>query len=67
MVIKDVAKATFNINIYPTKEELREATEEFLKIRHQDFFNKFTKPQWISYFNNKICQDVNFLYLIFTF
>ncbi|GBC23957.2 hypothetical protein GLOIN_2v1834793 [Rhizophagus irregularis DAOM 181602=DAOM 197198] len=58
-IIKDVAKATFNISIYPTKEELREATEEFLKIRHQDFYNKFTtKTQWISYFNNKICPEL---------
>ncbi|GBC47358.2 hypothetical protein GLOIN_2v1834793 [Rhizophagus irregularis DAOM 181602=DAOM 197198] len=34
------------------------ATEEFLKIRHQDFYNKFTKTQWISYFNNKICPEL---------
>ncbi|UZO15318.1 uncharacterized protein OCT59_006747 [Rhizophagus irregularis] len=41
------------------KKELREATEEFLKIRHQDFYNKFTtKTQWISYFNNKICPEL---------
>ncbi|CAB4446639.1 unnamed protein product [Rhizophagus irregularis] len=58
IIIKDVTKATFNISIYPTKEELREATEEFLKIRHQDFYNKFTKTQWISYFNNKICPEI---------
>ncbi|PKK55815.1 hypothetical protein RhiirC2_801449 [Rhizophagus irregularis] len=36
IIIKDNAKATFNIN----------------------FYNKFTKPQWISYFNNKICPEL---------
>ncbi|RIA83854.1 hypothetical protein C1645_833142, partial [Glomus cerebriforme] len=37
LIVKEVVKTTFNLNIYPSKDELQEETEEYLKLHYQEF------------------------------
>jgi hypothetical protein len=53
-----VTKILFNISIYPSKDEFREATEEYLKANHQEYYNRFSKTRWSTFYNNKIHQEV---------
>ena len=57
-IAKAVTKTLFNISIYPLKDEFREATEEYLKANHQEYYNGFSKTQWSTFYNNKIHQEV---------
>ena len=41
-----------NISIYPTKDELRGATEAYLIENHQEFYEKFTEAKWTAYYNS---------------
>ena len=50
-MIKNIVKILLNIEIYPTNEQFRQTTEEYLSENHQDFFKKFKKrDKWISYY-----------------
>ncbi|RIA94320.1 hypothetical protein C1645_818243 [Glomus cerebriforme] len=44
-LIKEVAKISFNISIYPNKDELRIATEEYFKLHYQEFYHETNKLQ----------------------
>ena len=57
-VAKAVTKILFNISIYSSKDEFREATEEYLKANHQEYYNRFSKTRWSTFYNNKIHQEV---------
>lgn len=59
-------KIVFNLSLYPTKDDLREATEIYLQANYKEFYNKFTRSRWIVYFDGKIYQEViiTFLYLV---
>ena len=47
-------------SIYPTPDELRRATEEYLSEEHDDFLNKFKRNQWQVYYGKNIAQPVSF-------
>ena len=47
-------------SIYPTHNELQEATEEYLSGEHDDFLNRFKKNQWQVYYEKNIAQAVSF-------
>jgi len=47
-------------SIYPTHEELRETTREFMSSEHPDFLKKFKKNQWQIYYEKNIAQLVSF-------
>ena len=47
------------MSIYPSKEELRRATEAYLKENHVEFFNSFTEIHWTSYYNDNIHKNVS--------
>jgi hypothetical protein len=50
-MIKNIVKILLNVKIYPTNEQFRQTTEEYLSENHQDFFKKFKKrDKWISYY-----------------
>jgi len=59
-------KIVFNLSLYPTKDDLREATEIYLQANYKEFYNKFTRSRWIVFFDGKIYQEViiTFLYLV---
>ena len=52
-------KALFEDSIYPTQNEYKEATENYFKIESPDFYKKFKKNQWISFFERNIYQSVS--------
>ena len=47
------------LKIYPSKEELRGATEAYLKENHREFFSSFTETDWTSYYNNNFHKNVS--------
>ena len=57
--LKNIARILFDVSIYPTQDEFREATETFLKDDHSDFLKKFKKNQWILYYERNIYQSVS--------
>lgn len=65
MVVREIGKIVFNVALYPTKDELRKATEVYLQENHPSFYNKFTQSRWIVFFESKIYQDVIFLYCLY--
>ena len=42
-MVKNIVKILLNVKIYPTNEQFRQHTEEFLSENHQDFYKKFKK------------------------
>lgn len=59
-------KVVFNLSLYPTRDDLREATEIYLQANYKEFYNKFSRSRWIVFFDGKIYQEViiTFLYLV---
>ncbi len=51
-----------NISIYPTKDELRGATEAYLIENHQEFYEKFTEAKWTAYYNSNFQLRVSCLF-----
>ena len=52
-MVKNIVKILLNDEIYPTNEQFRQMTEEYLNENHQDFFKKFKKKdKWISYYES---------------
>jgi hypothetical protein len=52
-MVKNIVKILLNDEIYPTNEQFRQTTEEYLNENHQDFFKKFKKKdKWISYYES---------------
>ena len=47
------------MSIYPSKEELRGATEAYLKENHVEFFDSFSEICWTSYYNDNIHKNVS--------
>ena len=56
-------KIVFNLSLYPTKDDLREATEIYLQANYKEFYNKFTRSRWIVFFDGKIYQEVIITFL----
>ncbi|RGB22682.1 hypothetical protein C1646_677665 [Rhizophagus diaphanus] len=55
-IIKSIAKKLLVESIYPTHEELRETTREFMSSEHPDFLKKFKKNRWQIYYEKNIAQ-----------
>lgn len=49
-------------NIYPSKDDLRGATEAYLVEVHPDFYGKFMDNSWETYFNDHIHARVSFVF-----
>jgi hypothetical protein len=47
------------MSIYPSKEELRGATEAYLRANHIEFFDSFAEIRWTSYYNDNIHKNVS--------
>jgi hypothetical protein len=45
--------------IYPSHDELRGATEEYLSEEHDDFLKKFKRNHWQVYYEQNIAQPVS--------
>jgi len=45
-------------NIYPTKDEFFQATEEYLSVKHADFFDGLSEQRWISQYEGEIKHEV---------
>jgi len=41
------------------QEELREITEEYISTNHPEFFGKYTKKRWMSYYEKNIYHAVS--------
>lgn len=58
-MVKQVVKLLLNKTIYPTNEEYREMTEEYLSEEHDEFFKKFKKDKWIAYYESTFYPNVS--------
>ena len=58
-MVKDVVKIIMKVNIYPSKEEFRDATEAYLAENHSEFYNNFTEVRWTSFYNSNFLPPVS--------
>lgn len=40
--------------MYPSKSEMRGATEAYLEKNHLEFYNEFNEFHWTAYYNDNI-------------
>ncbi|RIA97976.1 hypothetical protein C1645_731978 [Glomus cerebriforme] len=60
-IIQNIVKLLIKLSIYPSKEELRGATEAYLKENHIEFFSSFSKIYWTSFYNDNIYKNIKIL------
>ena len=53
-----MVKIVFDVRVYADKDELRAATEAYLKGTHEEFYNTFERTSWLSFFETKISHEV---------
>jgi hypothetical protein len=58
--VKEVVKLIMRVAIYPSRDELRGATEAYLLENHPEFYKSFTKARWTSYYNTNFKLRVSF-------
>jgi hypothetical protein len=51
-------------SIYPTQDELREITKEYVSENHSDYFKGFNKKCWIAHYEKNIYKPVRLCILI---
>ena len=51
-------------SIYPTQDELREITKEYVSENHSDYFKGFNKKCWIANYEKNIYKPVRLCILI---
>jgi len=51
-------------SIYPTQDELRDITKEYVSENHSDYFKGFTRKRWITYYEKNIYKPVRLCILI---
>ena len=51
---KKIVKILLDINVYPTNEQFRQTTVDYLSEEHKDFIKKFKNKtdKWITYYKN---------------
>jgi len=65
-VVKDVVKIIMKDNIYPSKDDLRAATEAYLNETYPEFYSKFVEYyRWVTYYNEHFYNHVSFFLRIF--
>ena len=57
-IIKNVAKNIFANSIYPTKTEIREATEAYMIDNHAEYFETLSEKRWTVFYDKKIEKGV---------
>ncbi|KAF0472450.1 hypothetical protein F8M41_025021 [Gigaspora margarita] len=62
-----IAKRLIVENIYPTKEQFKVATEEYLIENEADFYKEMDDRVWNIYYENKLAKPVNFFINSITF
>jgi hypothetical protein len=50
----------FEEAIYPSQEEYRKATENYLRKENPDFFKRIKNNQWVSLYERNICASVSY-------
>ena len=58
-VAKAIAEKLLKVSIYPTTEELRDVTKEYMEEHHRDFLKKFNKAQWSGFYERNIYSTVS--------
>ena len=51
-------------SIYPTQDELRDITKEYVSENHSNYFKRFIKKRWIAYYEKNIYKPVRLCILI---
>ncbi|RIB00673.1 hypothetical protein C2G38_2233456 [Gigaspora rosea] len=54
--INQSAKKLLEYSIYPSDDEFREATEDFLAENHTEFYDSMTNKKWNTYYKKNIAQ-----------
>ncbi|KAF0473320.1 hypothetical protein F8M41_024871 [Gigaspora margarita] len=62
-----IAKRLIVKNIYPTENQFKVATEEFLLENEADFYERMDNRDWNTYYENKLAKSVNFFINSITF
>jgi hypothetical protein len=57
-IIKNVAKNIFTNSIYPTKTEIRDATEAYMVDNHAEYFENLSEKRWTVFYDKKIEKGV---------
>ena len=58
---REVIKELLPENLYPSKNELRVALEEYLAENAENYISTIGKNAWISLFMEKLYSEVNLL------
>ena len=64
--MKEVIKLIMRVAIYPSRDELHEATEAYLLENHPEFYKSFTEARWTSYHNMNFKLHVSFFGRIYS-
>ena len=46
--------------MYPSQDEMQEATEEYLSNNHEDYFSQFNKESWTITYERSYYKKVSF-------
>ena len=58
-MVKKIVKLILNDSIYPTNDQIRQATEDYFSREQPDFIKKFKKDRWIAYYETTIYPSVS--------
>lgn len=61
--MKEVVRLIMKVTIYPSRDELRGATEAYLTNNHPEFYKSFAEARWTSYYNTNFKLRVSFFLL----
>ena len=56
--MKNVAKQLLNTNMYPSQEQFRDETEDYIQTNHPEFCRR-VKKNWSSYYEKNIYPPVS--------
>ena len=62
--MKNVAKELFANSIYPTEDEFKDATENYVIANHPEFYEDLSEKRWTLFYNNHIYSSVSLKYFI---
>ena len=57
--MKAVAERLLKVVIYPSTDEFRDITRDYMEECHEDFLKRFKKPQWSAYYVKNIYTPVS--------
>ncbi|KAF0501281.1 hypothetical protein F8M41_020059 [Gigaspora margarita] len=62
-----IAKRLIVKNIYPTEDQFKDETEEYLLENEADFYEGMDDKDWNTYYEDKLAKPVNFFINSITF